>query len=141
MEEQFLVQGKSTGAKMTFTFTDGMLTAYEFQGEMSRKQYTWLVNYFPFTLEMIEWMRRQKGFIVSQVVKDLSFKAFWDTYNYKVGNKQRSERLWNKLQEMERIIAMNSIRRYDSYLKMHPNIEKLYPETYLNQKRYENEFK
>ena len=68
MEEQFLVQGKSTGAKMTFTFTDGMLTAYEFQGEMSRKQYTWLVNYFPFTLEMIEWMRKAAVPIMSIVI-------------------------------------------------------------------------
>jgi len=68
---------------------------------------------------------------------DLSFEKFWTVYNNKVGNMARVKKKWNSLPELDRIMALGFVNRmrnfYDSKNIMFP-----YPETYLNQRRWEN---
>ena len=82
---------------------------------------------------------KQVGCIVKDIsVIDLSFEKFWNTYAYKRGNLARSKKLWAKLSEQERILALGFIAKlrvvYEQERKDMP-----YPETYLSQKRWENE--
>ncbi|MEA2041157.1 MAG: hypothetical protein U9N85_01205 [Bacteroidota bacterium] len=79
---------------------------------------------------------------------DLSFPTFWDYYNYKVGNKQRAKDLWigkkptNTRQYITEADKLKSFRlvpklRYNYKLK---NKDLPYLETFLYQRRFENEF-
>lgn len=70
---------------------------------------------------------------------DLSFEHFWQLYNKKVGNKTRVEKKWNELKVTDRILALGVIVRMQRYYTER-NIEVPFPETFLNQKRWENLF-
>ena len=95
---------------------------------------------FPFHITDIDWFKKRPDiFIVQPVTADLSFEKFWNTYGNKVGNKKRSKRLWGQLNPTERARALAYIKVYDNYLWQNKGIAKAYPETYLNQKRWENE--
>ena len=70
---------------------------------------------------------------------DLSFQNFWSVYNYKVGNKAKAEKLWSKMTDNERVACFEGITRYDYWLST-TTTAKVYPERFLSQKRWENEF-
>lgn len=78
---------------------------------------------------------------VQQVPNDLSFNAFWELYAYKIGNKNRCITLWTALTEPDRIQCLRKIPQYLQYLRQKPHMEKLYPETFLKQRRFEAEYK
>ena len=82
---------------------------------------------------------RQQGTKVQKAPEDLSFDRFWSKYNYKVGKIQRAKKLWENLPEVDKIDALNKIDRYNAWLSQR-TIEKAYPETYLSQRRWENDF-
>lgn len=75
--------------------------------------------------------------IVSRI--DVTFDAFWNEYAYKVGNKSRVMKKWNALKEPERLLAIGAIPRYKRFADS-KKIERVYPETYIDQRRWENEF-
>ena len=68
---------------------------------------------------------------------DLSFEKFWGAYGNKVGDMKRVKKKWENLPEIDRIMALGFISRmrgyYDSRGIVFP-----FPETYLNQRRWEN---
>lgn len=68
---------------------------------------------------------------------DTSFAGFWNAYNYKVGNKTRVAKKWQELPQEDRLLAIGFIRRYRNWCDR-KKIEYCYPETYLNQRRWEN---
>ena len=68
-----------------------------------------------------------------------SFETFWNSYAYKVGNKSRVQKKWNAIKESERILAIGAIPRYKRFAES-KRIERVYPETYIDQRRWENEF-
>jgi hypothetical protein len=69
---------------------------------------------------------------------ELSFEKFWNVYGFKRGNIARSRKLWDKTSDADKIIALGFINKlkavYEKEGKQMP-----YPETYLSQKRWENE--
>lgn len=70
---------------------------------------------------------------------DYSFERFWNLYGYKVGSKDRVKKKWDRLPEGEKILALGSIPRYRRFAES-KHIEMAYPETYIDQRRWENEF-
>lgn len=60
-------------------------------------------------------------------------------YGYKVGNKPRVQKKWNALPEGERILALGAIPKYKRFAEG-KHIDLVYPETYIDQRRWENEF-
>lgn len=70
---------------------------------------------------------------------DYSFERFWGLYGYKVGNKPRVQKKWNALPEGERILALGAIPKYKRFAEG-KHIDLVYPETYIDQRRWENEF-
>lgn len=67
------------------------------------------------------------------------FNEFWEAYAYKVGNKARVMKKWAALPEEDRISAMVAIPHYKGFAQRR-GIERVYPETYIDQRRWENEF-
>lgn len=71
---------------------------------------------------------------------DLSFEKFWEVYGNKVGNKKGCEKKWNALEAHDRLLAIGVIPRMQRYY-IEKRIDTLpYPETFLNQRRWENLF-
>lgn len=85
-------------------------------------------------------MWRKAGNTVRDITAwDVSFDRFWNLYAYKVGNKARAAKLWNALPDIERILALGAIaaqRRHSESRRT----DMPYPETYLAQRRWENQF-
>lgn len=85
-------------------------------------------------------MWRQAGCQVTDIgTNSTAFPAFWELYAYKVGNRARVQKKWEALPEADRINAMAAIPRYKRFAA-NKRIERVYPETYLDQRRWENEF-
>jgi hypothetical protein len=105
--------------------------------EMTDVQLAWFWAWCPCT----EWALLQlkdAKFVIKLLPKDLSFACFWDAYGYKVGNKGRAERIWKCLPDTERVLALGAIPKYKYHLATKTNMEMLYAETYLTQKRFLN---
>lgn len=86
-----------------------------------------------------EGWRREGSTVRDITAWDVTFDRFWNQYAYKVGNKARAVKLWNALPEMERILALGAIaaqRRHSESRRT----DMPYPETYLSQRRWENQF-
>lgn len=74
---------------------------------------------------------------VTDTVIKISFSEFWDLYDKKVGNRAACEKKWKKLktEEQQQIIKM-----LPTYKIKTPDIQfRPFPETFLNQRRWENE--
>lgn len=71
--------------------------------------------------------------------QDVGFERFWNVYGHKVGNKAGTEKKWGKLSWEDKILALGSIPRMKRYYES-KKIELPYPETYINQRRWENVF-
>lgn len=92
------------------------------------------------TLENISSQITQKG-VKNEVLDlpdDLSFEVFWNTYECKVGKKDRVKRKWEAMEAGERVKALQYIKKYRYYLAQHPHIQQIYPETYLNRAEWNN---
>lgn len=70
---------------------------------------------------------------------DLSFARFWNQYGYKVGNKGTVEKKWNALTAEDRMLALQGIGRQRRHSESH-RTDMPYPQTYIDQRRWENEF-
>lgn len=79
-------------------------------------------------------------FKVQIMATDLSFKAFWDAYGYKVGNKAATEKLWNALNEDEKHQCLAGTKRYNQFIARNYQQQKAYAETFLRQERWKNEY-
>lgn len=127
--------------KMLFKYhSNGMLAGFEVEGFPTGKQLQWILKNMPYHESQLPEMRRKTKGKLLQVQEDMSFGNFWNTYNYRVGNKKRSEKLWDALGDADKAKALTSIRSYDNFLTMRPGQEKLYPETFLFQRRFENTY-
>lgn len=128
--------------KMLFNYDlNGRLIEYKLEGELSDMQLSWLFNHFPFAEVVLRRHGKLPEFKLTEIQPDLSFNAFWDKYAHKVGNKKRVEKLWNGLSEPEKAAVFPAIKRYNFYLANRPGMQRTYPETFLSQRRWENEYK
>lgn len=77
---------------------------------------------------------------ITKVETDLSFKAFWDLYDLKVGSRKRAVALWEKLDTSTRIICMKKVREYKYWLNFQ-SCPMCHADTFLRDERWTNEFK
>jgi len=140
MKRKFIIRKITEEAHVAVSYADGELTDISFSG-MSRDSRAAFLAKAPLTMEGpygLDWWHTNTWVQVTEVPVDLTFESFWAAYGNKVGNKTRAKKLWNLLDDDTRAAAYAGISRYNSYLAAHPAIEKCYPETYLNQRRWEN---
>jgi len=68
---------------------------------------------------------------------DLSFNKFWDAYDKKVGNKKDAQKAWDRLPELDKIMAFGGIRK-QRMLYERDRLCIPFVTTYLHQRRWEN---
>lgn len=128
--------------ELRFTFRRNVLIDFDNKSALNLKQIECFEKDFPFTLERLEKLIKLYSFKVKEV-SDYSFDAFWNLYNYKKGNKDRAEKLWNELPKEERSECLDAVSIYNvslDYDEEKRRNEKQLPETYLNQKNYKDKF-
>ena len=135
----FLITYNKTKQTMLFKYSlKGLLIEYKLNFKPIAKFYDYFKPNFPFFVDGIDFFKKESLFSVQELKEDLSFKTFWDTFAYKHGNKNRAEKLWKLLSDVDRVKAIAYIPTYKNMLissgKAH-----LYPETYLSQRRYDND--
>ncbi|WP_281683403.1 hypothetical protein [Zunongwangia profunda] len=152
MEEQFVtytVKGRKAPVLWEFRYRlNGDLYSFTIlEGQLNGTQMKWLFSgkNFPATerLMTIMWLKDKEITSKLEIKKtdlDLSFDAFWNTYNNKVGKKKMAESSWNNLSKANKIKALMAIPRYNNNLRLNPGIQKAYPTTFINQEYYNNEY-
>lgn len=109
---------------------------------LTKEQAGWLLKTVPAAEADLPVLEQTLQFVkVERHPTDLSFNAFWDAYAYKVGKRERAMKLWAGMSDADKTKCLRSIPRYNQWLASKFNMERLYPETYLHQARYNNEFK
>jgi uncharacterized protein YdaU (DUF1376 family) len=68
---------------------------------------------------------------------NISFNNFWDLYDKKVGDKNKAEKMWNKLKDQDRESIMKYIPKY--ILSQPEKKFRLHPTSFLNQNGWESE--
>lgn len=127
---------------MSFTYNlNGHLIAFKAEPEdMANTSLIWMYKNFPFFETNIARFRTIEGLIVTKTSLDISFDSFYNTYGYKVGNKKRAMKLWDAMNETDRIACLSSIPKYKLHIGRTTQAQ-AYPETYLSQRRWENEYR
>ncbi|CAA0152234.1 hypothetical protein [Tenacibaculum maritimum] len=139
----YTVKGKKSSIIWEFEYDlNGVLRAFKLvEGELTEVQRKWLFFHtrFPYTENAIKsWDKSYKNFELIVGQPDLSFDAFWALYNRKVG-KLEAERAWKRLNKSDQLKAIKQIKAYDGMLRR-KRIEKVHPATYLNKRRFDDEF-
>lgn len=117
---------------------EGYLIDFSIKAELTKDQHYWLLIKMPIKEDEIQGkLGSVKNTRLELIPPDLSFEAFWQEYNYKTGNKSRSEKLWNELSDDDKIKVFNHMPRYRYHMKT-TGIQQAYPETFLSQRRFEN---
>lgn len=138
---RYAITSVSFQGEVVYTFGhDGRLCEFSIAAELNLTQYHWFLTHQPTCYEDLKKLAQQCRGQMREIPVDLSFKVFWDTYAYKVGSKGKCESAWNKMSEGERALALAKISAYKIWAK-NKNIDLVYPERYLIQKRYDNEFR
>lgn len=76
---------------------------------------------------------------VFEIKPDLSFEAFWNAYGYKVGSKVDAMKLWDKLSDADKTLAMKNIVPYKNFSDR-KNTAYAYPERYLRKRYFDNPY-
>ena len=139
--DQYLFTNFQGNRKILLGYEEGILREFKIEGQITDQDIKFMKDELPWREYFLTRFEKTTRGKVTKITVDLSFAAFWNAYTYKVGNKPRTEKLWEKLSDVDKAQAMKSIPVYDQFLAMHPNQDKAYPETYLSQRRFENNYK
>ncbi len=125
-------------------YQEGLLASITVENPhlLSREQLIWCFAEMPKDEKSVmeRWGNSQK-IRVTKIPEDLRFDVFWEKYGYKIGGKTRVIKEWQALKDAEKAACLVAIPKYDRWLKMKDGrIEKLYPQTFLSQRRWENDF-
>lgn len=143
----FLIKGQSLEAKATYNENEllCMLEITSVNGSEAHYDYQVIkgfLKWLPTNLADMDTAMVVTGPVkVTEIATDLSFDAFWTAFDYKMGNRSRVEAAWAKMSTEDKNACMLSLKRYKTWKKLNPNIAHMYGETYLNQRRWENEYK
>lgn len=86
----------------------------------------------------------QEAFTGTTVVVEsaivITFEQFWKKYDHKF-NKDRAEKLWNRLSKTDMIEAYYGLDKYHKFLRKNSERIKLHPDTYLRNKAWLNDYR
>jgi hypothetical protein len=138
---QFIITSNRFTGELIFKYDlNDVLCGFDNNAHLSESQFLSTMRNLPLNLKQLQDWGSSPGVTLSEIPLDLSFMAFWSKYAYKVGDKKRCEKLWDKLDDAKKTKAMISIQKYKKFC-YDQNIPCVYPERYISQERFLNEFK
>lgn len=140
MRQFYITSPKFIGYVLMIFTTEGNLQRFSIHAELNDDQRQFLHMNLPFKVTDFElFTAKSKTIKVQEVPLLVTFEMFWNKYNYKVGKKD-TEVTWAKTSEENQLKAYLRIPEYDAWVTA-KKIGKLYPATYLNKERYNDELK
>ena len=143
---RYRLEIKGVKSSLLLDYTEGLLRTFELvdEGDLRFDQRCFIWDSLVAHLKDFEiakaFVSGGTKFKLTQVPTDLSFEGFWNRYNNKVGKKERVAKIWSMMGESDQIAALMGIQRYKRWQIQNASVQVLYPETYLNQRRWENEY-
>lgn len=140
--------GRTNGLVFLFKYDlNGDFKAFEIcTGVLSEKQLQWMFaqSNFPITEGMMKtvWMREKEyrdKFLVEVSPADISFDTFWEMWDQKI-KKDAAIKAWAKLSQENIIKCYLVFPAYQAYLNR-TGQAKAHLVTWLNQKRWDDEYK
>jgi len=140
---QYILTSPKKPVKIVFNYDfNGFLIGIEIEGitdENELRFIFWNAKFpFPYLERLIPGVEKLGLFRIRKVEDDLSFERFWRVYGLKV-SKKKAEKLWDRLSKADRIKVFIHLPKYEAYLQS-KGIEKAYPDTYLRNAKYEDEY-
>lgn len=138
----FLFTSDKFGGELELSFApDGVLHRIENRSDMIEKQIIWLLRNMPVMIEpFLAWVKAI-GMPTVEVPQDLSFDAFWAVWPGVVANKAKALKLWEKMSRSEKVQCLYSCPAYKRYCSRCKSwYQPKYPDGYLHNKMYENEW-
>lgn len=133
MVKTYLIQHRKQ-PRFSFVFKyslKGLLYEFKSGFKMNHAQLEYVRDKIPFIINDINNFGKDRE--IEFIDNGLTFNTFWDTYNYKLGNKKKAEQLFKQLSETDKAKAISYISKYDNTLKL-TSISKAHATTYLNQR-------
>lgn len=126
----FCMTSNKLAGNFLFTYNEqGLLSAFELEGEIEEKQLRWILPRLPLYIDMLDDWKKHPGIRIIERKKEISFDDFYDKYANKIG-KKAAIKAWGKLSQSEQIKAYYYIQKYNQ--KLAPGIARMYPASYLN---------
>jgi len=116
-----------------------ILVHYNNDTDMTDTALVWFLNNIPRDLTELESLKKTTKGTLIEVPQEISFEAFWDTYSKKI-NRKRSETIWAKMTEAQKLKAIISVQSYDRYLQRTQWRSKADPDTYLRNQNYDTDW-
>lgn len=140
MKKTYQVESKLLATQLQFTYSNqGTLVGFRVVDDVliAPKTVAGILEN-ALTLDLLKTYAQGKNMPVVEVPTDISFKVFWEAYNYKeAGDKKDAQKKWDLLDETEKVNALLYIKKYNAH-QLNSGAARLYAKTYLNQKRWNN---
>lgn len=117
---------------------ESRLISFSIFGTITDVFYKWLIQKLPISQNGLKVFKPIKGVTVEKIEEDTSFERFWDDYDNKISNKKRTEKLWDTLDELEKIKAIHFIKKYKRHLFENQGQSQKHADTYLRQAIWNN---
>jgi len=109
--------------------------------QLDSTQNQWFWNNVPTTIVELTQAGKKKDVTITPVAEgEVTFDDFWNLYAYKHGKKDRTKMLWQSMTDIERTLCMAAIPKYKFWLHSQNGMNCLYPQTFLSQRRWENDY-
>jgi len=122
---------------IVFTYDDGeVLQGVVFNGDYPEQQRRNVLRTLPMRPEVLQRINWCDG-ILTEEEERVTFEMFWNRYNDKArSSRVKTQRVWDKMPEGERVKAYRYINRYKSSIPQ--GVCMKYATTYLNDQMWNN---
>lgn len=135
--KKFTLTFPSYQGEITFTYDDNdLLSGIAFGGNHPEWMKSAVLKTLPMTVQKLLNVNWRDGILTEEAEK-VTFQMFWDRYADKArSSKVKTERVWNRMSEGERVKAYRYVNRYKSAIPH--GVCMKYAATYLNDQMWNN---
>lgn len=135
--KKFVLTFPNVEGDIVFTYDEGeVLQGVVFNGDYPERQRRNVLRTLPVRPEVLQRINWRDGILTEEAEK-VTFEMFWDRYNDKArSSKVKTQRVWDRMPEGERVKAYRYINRYKSSIPQ--GVCMKYATTYLNDQLWNN---
>lgn len=125
--------------EMVFNFNGELMSLHLGNANLTIGQIKYLLKNTPLIIDDLQTAFASSKAIIVESNFEVTFDMFWNKYDLK-RNKKPAEKIWVKMNTVDKVKAYHSINAYNKYLKRNDWCNRLYPDTYLRNEHYNNEW-
>lgn len=138
---KFLISSISFSGQVEiiFDFSGVLISIYLGNTNLTVGQIKYLLKNAPLTVADLPNAFAGSKAIIVESSFEVTFEMFWNKYDLK-RNKKPAEKIWVKMATVDKVKAYHSIDGYNKYLKKNEWCNRLYPDTFLRNEHYNDEW-